>query len=95
MEGFNIFKDIIEFETIKLIFNLDNDLVILECHKDEYMKDIIKRYTSKIDKDSKDCFFLYNGDIINEELKLSDVYNIIYDDEMNILVNEYKYDNNE
>ena len=81
--------------TIKLTFNFNGDQVKLEFNKNEYMKDIIKKYALKIDKDTKDCFFLYNGDIINEELQLKDIYNSINDDEMKILVDEFRESNNE
>ena len=95
MDEFQILVDIKEITIIKLNFNFNSNQIILECKKDEYMKDILKKYRSKIDQDTKDFYFFYNGDIINKELKLKDIYNSINDDEMKILVIDCNDDNNE
>ena len=48
------------------------------------MKDILQKYLQKIKKDRNDIYFLYNGDKINEELKLKEINN--KDKEIEILV---------
>ena len=51
------------------------------------MNDIFKKYRNKINKEIKDIFFLYNGNIINEDLKLEQINN--KDCEMSLLVFDY------
>ena len=58
---------------IYLNFLFDGNKEIIKCNKDEYMKDIFINYANKIEKNAMEMFFLYNGDMINEELKLEDV----------------------
>jgi hypothetical protein len=41
-------------ETIELKFILEGNLEIMKCNKNEYIKDILKKYTQKIKKDKKD-----------------------------------------
>ena len=55
------------------------------------MNDIFKKYRNKINKEIKGIFFLYNGNIINEDLKLEQINN--KDCEMSILVFDYNQDN--
>ena len=59
-------------ETIELKFILEGNLEIMKCNKNEYIKDILKKYTQKIKKDKKDLYFLLNGDIIKEQFKVND-----------------------
>ena len=37
------------------------------------MKDIIEQYLIEIQKDNKNFFFLYQGNIVKEELKIEDI----------------------
>jgi len=57
--------------SIEFIYNGNN--IIIQCNKDDKIKDIINKYIikSKIDKNS--VIFLYSGGIIDEELKLLEV----------------------
>ena len=72
---------------VKIIFAYNGQNETLKCQKNEYMIDIYKRYAMKIQIDLKDLYFLYNGDMINPEVKLE---SIIKKDEKNInmIVNE-------
>ena len=63
------------------------------CKKNEYMKDIFKRYLTKIEKDINDLYFICNGSKINEELKLEDLNN--KDNEINIFVSDLNEKKNE
>ena len=52
------------------------------------MKDIFERYLIKIDKSINDVYFMCNGNIINEELKLEEINK--KDEEIKILVYDLK-----
>ena len=56
---------------IDFIFN--RQMIKLECKRNEFMKNIFKRYIVKANKDIKNVFFLYNGYKINGELKLEQI----------------------
>ena len=70
--------------------NLDSiyqgSTIRIQGKRNEYMKDIIKKYSIKIGKDIKDIYFMCNGSKINEELKLEEINN--KDNEIKILVND-------
>ena len=61
-------------ETI-INFIYENNSIKIYCKKEEYMKDIFKRYLTKINKKMEDIFFLYNSNKINDELKLEQINN--------------------
>ena len=70
-----------------LNFYFSGELIKIQCKRNEYMKDIFSSYCIKASKNINDIYFLYNGQLINQELKLEQ-YNKT-DNEINILV----YDN--
>ena len=70
---------------VSLIFFYYGKRIQIHCKRNEYMKDIFQRYLKKIEKDRNDVYFLYNGDKINEDLKLKEINN--KDKEIDILVN--------
>ena len=74
-------------EKINLTFVYDGKKVDIQAKPDEYMKEIINIYTIKLDKniDINNLFFLYNGSLINKELKLKEINNT--DKNIIILVN--------
>ena len=81
---------------IILDFIYNENLIKIQCQRNEYMKDIFKRYLIKINKDKDDIYFMCNGNKINEELKLEEINN--KDNEIKILVNninEKKIENEE
>ena len=45
--------------------------IVIQCNKDDKMKDIINNYIRKTEKDKNLLLFLYSGKAIDEELKLS------------------------
>ena len=71
---------------VNLDFIYQGSTIRIQGKRNEYMKDIIKRYIVKISKDMNDVYFMSNGSKINEELKLEDINN--KDNEIKILVNE-------
>ena len=65
----------------------------IQCKRNEYMKDIFKRFLIRINKDIKDVYFMCDGSIIDEEIKLEEFKN--KDKEIKILVNDIDDENNE
>ena len=55
---------------IILNFIYNNHELKIPAKRNEFMKDIFKRYIIKIEKNINDIFFLYNGNKINDEIKL-------------------------
>ena len=51
-----------------VIFIFDGVDTKIQCLKDDKMKNIFQKFSSKIHIDIKTLLFLYNGDIINFEL---------------------------
>ena len=76
----------IKKEKITLIFSFDGKEINIESKRDKYMKDIIEQYLITIKKDHKNCFFLYKGNMVKEELKIEEINN--EDNELKILVYE-------
>ena len=62
----------------------------LECNKEELMDAIYRRYAMKIKLDIKKIYFLYNGNLINQEEKLCDITRS--EDKINMLVEELEVD---
>ena len=81
----------IKEEKITLIFNFNGKEVNIKSKRNAYMKDIIEQYLLIIQKDHSNCFFLYRGSIIKEELKIEDIN--YKGNEIKILVYEIE-DNN-
>ena len=69
---------------INLNFIYKSNSINIQCKRNEYMKDIFKRYLIKIKKDISDVYFMCNGNKINGELKLKEFNN--KDNEIKILV---------
>ena len=55
----------------KVEFIYNEDKYVVQCNKEDKMKDIINKFMNKLGKTLKNIFFLYNGQIINEELSFS------------------------
>jgi len=77
------------------IFNFEGREVIIQCSKNEKMKDICQRYTNKINININSLIFLYGGNQLNFNLNFNEQANIIdkQKNEMKVLV--YKNENNE
>ena len=59
--------------TIEFIY--EGKEINIQCDLNEYMDEIIKRYSIKIDKVLNNQYFLYNGTKINISLKLKEIIN--------------------
>jgi len=60
---------------VNLDFIYQGNAIRIQGKRNEYMKDIVKRYIIKIDKDMSDAFFICNGNKISTELKLEEINN--------------------
>ena len=74
----------------KVVFNYKGIETEIQCNLNDKIKDIIKRYETKIGINITKLFFIYHGNKINDNLILNDIIN--EEDKrrkvMNILVNE-------
>jgi len=77
--------------TIEFIY--EGEEINIQCDLNEYMDEIIKRYSIKIDKVLNNQYFLYNGTKINISLKLKEIINN-EDKKIKILVYDYNEDKN-
>ena len=77
----------------KVIFIYEGRDVIIQCLKDEKMKDICQKYVNKINKNINSLVFLYGGNQLNFNLNYNGQANIIdkEQNQMKVLV----YDNSE
>ena len=57
----------------KIRFSYCQNEIVIQCQKNELMKDIIARYGIKSGLSIDEFYFLYNGDKINSDLTLSQV----------------------
>ena len=51
---------------IEFIFN--SQLYIIQCEKEELMKNICQKFASKLGTDLNSIYFIYNGNILDLEL---------------------------
>ena len=75
-----------------VIFNYKNIRTGISCIESEKMINICERFASKIQEDVNKLDFIYNGDLINKELKYEDQVDEIDKREyiMNLIVNNKK-----
>jgi hypothetical protein len=75
---------------MNIIFIYKGEKAKIQCNAQEKMKDIFKKYESKIGSDITNLFFIYNGNKINEELMLEEIItnSDIKEKTINILVYE-------
>ena len=77
-------------EEITLNFIFEQIEIKIQCQKNEYMREIFKKFAIKIGKDINNLYFLANGNKVNEELKLEEIKNLKI-----ILVYEFKEKEND
>ena len=55
---------------VEVIFNFEGINIIIQCNREDKMKDIIKRFLTKIEKNENDnnLLYIYGSSIINYEL---------------------------
>ena len=57
------------------IFIFNTTSTIIQCQREDLMKDICQKFLIKVDKKIEDCYFLYNGNKIN--------YNLAFNEQIN------------
>ena len=67
-------------------FNYNGNITIIQCNKDEKMREISKRFITKARIDINTIYFLFEGNIINEELTFGEYLSGKEKSKMNILV---------
>jgi len=74
----------------KVVFNYKGVETIIQCNINDKIKDIYKKYETKIGKDISTLYFIYNGNKINDNLNLNEILNEEDKrrDIINILVNK-------
>ena len=59
----------------KVIFQFYGRKIHIQCTEEDLFSEICKKFCVKIQKDIKELFFIYNGNLVNLEQKLSEVVN--------------------
>ena len=59
----------------KIIFSLDGIDSIIQCTKEEKIKDICLKYATKLDKKLNSLLFLYEGNLIDFDLNFTQLAN--------------------
>ena len=76
-----------------VIFNYKGKETIIQCNLNEKIKDILKRYTNKIEIYISKLYFIYNGNKINDNLILNEIIN--GEDKRRNTMNILVFENNE
>ena len=73
-----------------VVFTLDGVNLAIKCKTKDKMKDICKKYLSKINKNMDSLLFLYEGNVVNFDLTFKEQANDVdrSNREMKILVNK-------
>ena len=71
-----------------VIFSYKGNKTSIQCEENQKMKDICIKFSTKLNIDINKIYFLYNGDKLNEELKLKYIKKDKNINEVNILVND-------
>jgi len=76
-------------EQIEFIYK--QNIILIQCHINDRMREIVNKFILKTFINKNSVIFLYSGNIINDELKLSEIIGKDKIDKMRILV--YSLDN--
>ena len=60
----------------KVEFLFDGTKTIIQCNENDKLEDIIKKLCLKIEKNKEEMIFLYNGNIINDQLTFNEIANM-------------------
>ena len=78
----------------KVIFNFNEFNTTILCSLNEKLKNIIERFCSKAQIDINKIYFLYNGNMINKELKFEEVANQVDKKSRTMNIIGYEINNN-
>ena len=59
----------------KAVFTFENKEIIIECNTKDKMKDIFIKFSSKAQKDLNKLYFIYNGNIIKDDVEYGQILN--------------------
>ena len=76
----------------KVVFTFENEEIIIECNIKDKMKDIFIKFSSKVQKDLNKLYFIYNGNIIKDEMEYDQILN--EEDKKRNIMNIIVYENN-
>ena len=76
-------------------FTLDGCEIIIQCSKEDKMKDICQKYATKVKVNINSLIFLYGGNQIKFELRFKDQANSIDNNNNRMSILVYKSDNDE
>jgi hypothetical protein len=79
----------------EIVFLYEGKQILIQCNLQDKMKDIINQFENKIDEDDNDLCFIYNGQIINEELILNEIIKDKNKKKISIIVYNCKDEENE
>ena len=81
----------------KVDFSYNANNYFIQCNNEDKMKDILDKFLSKVEKDKRSLVFIYNGQIINDELTFNKCANSLDRSRnyMNIIVLETQGSNDE
>ena len=68
------------------IFNYNGVNTVIQCNLEEKMKDIMNKFSNKIQKDLNSLNFIYDADKLKEDLKFKDLIRNSNINKINILV---------
>ena len=71
-----------------VVFTFIGINTVIQCKKEEKLRDICRRYSSKIERNIKTLLFIYGGNLLNLELSFEEHANLMDKNNkiMNILV---------
>ena len=61
---------------LRCFFTFESSNITIQCSKNDGLKDICQKFSIKVDKNIKDLYFLYGGNVINLELKFNQIINL-------------------
>ena len=77
---------------IQANFIFEGQKIIIQCNKNEVMKEIFKKFEVKGNINNKSVYYLHNGKKLNEEIKLEEI--IGNNNNINIIVNSISENKN-
>ena len=61
---------------LRCFFTFESSNITIQCSKNDGLIDIYQKFAIKVDKNIKDLYFLYGGNVINLELKFNQIINL-------------------
>ena len=84
----NVIQEELNIKRIKVTFEYNQDKATYDCNENDRIKDLLRNFINdiEIEKDLKDVFLLYNGNIIDYNNKTFNQIIKSYEENINILV---------